>query len=113
MTHLDIDLDTMSLEELRTLRGQVDRAITQFEGRRRKEALAAAERAARDLGFNLAELTGQGSARGRRSAGSAPAGEAKYAHPDDKSQTWSGRGRRPRWIAEQLEAGRTLDDLLI
>ncbi|WP_425415751.1 H-NS family nucleoid-associated regulatory protein [Paracoccus chinensis] len=26
-------------------------------------------------------------------------------------QTWSGRGRRPQWINEALEAGRTLDDL--
>ena len=109
---MEIDVDNMSLEDLRALKTRVERAITSFETRRRKEALAAAERAARELGFNLAELTGIG--RGRRGPGAAVGGErqAKYVHPEDATQTWSGRGRRPRWVTEQLEAGRELDDLL-
>ena len=28
-------------------------------------------------------------------------------------QTWSGRGKQPRWIGSQLQAGRRLDDFLI
>lgn len=109
---MEIDVDNLSLDELRALRTRVDRAIASFESRRRKEALAAAERAARELGFNLSELTGAG--RGRRNSGGAAGGEraAKYVHPADATQTWSGRGRRPRWVTEQLEAGRSLDDLL-
>jgi len=109
---VEIDVDNMSLDDLRALKTRVDRAIASFDARRRKEALAAAERAARELGFNLSELTGAG--RGRRNAGGAAGGEraAKYVHPADATQTWSGRGRRPRWVTEQLEAGRSLDDLL-
>ena len=38
-------------------------------------------------------------------------GNPKYRNPDDPSQTWSGRGRRPRWVTQALEGGRTLDDL--
>ena len=37
----------------------------------------------------------------------------KYRHPDDPDLTWSGRGRRPHWLTEALEAGHDLDDLKI
>ena len=74
--------------------------------------------AARQHGFNLNDLTSRsrGGGRGRRNAanpaaGAEPAPGAKYANPDEPAQTWSGRGRRPRWVTEQLEAGRSLEDM--
>lgn len=100
------DLDQMSLKELRELRGKLDRAISSYEDRKRREALAAIEEAAREHGFNLAELTG---AKPRRSGTVAP----KYANPQDPTMTWTGRGRKPRWVQENLEGGKQLDDLLI
>ncbi|WP_084465111.1 H-NS family nucleoid-associated regulatory protein [Rubellimicrobium thermophilum] len=33
------------------------------------------------------------------------------ATPDNPSQTWSGRGRRPRWVREAEAKGLTLEDL--
>ena len=48
---MNIDLDNMSLRELRDLRNKLDRAISTFEDRRKREALAAAETAAREFGF--------------------------------------------------------------
>jgi DNA-binding protein H-NS len=35
----------------------------------------------------------------------------KYRGPGGK--TWAGRGARPRWLSNALEAGRTLDEFLI
>ena len=37
----------------------------------------------------------------------------KYQNPKDHSETWSGRGKQPRWLRAQLRAGKKLDDLLI
>jgi DNA-binding protein H-NS len=37
----------------------------------------------------------------------------KFQNPEQPSQTWSGRGRQPRWVNELLEAGRTFDELRI
>jgi DNA-binding protein H-NS len=36
----------------------------------------------------------------------------RYRNPDT-SETWSGRGKQPRWLVAAMEAGRSLDDLRI
>ena len=103
---MNFDLDKMTLKELRDLRAKLDRAINSYEDRKRREALAAIEEAAREHGFNLTDLPG---AKPRKS-GSVP---PKYANPEDPTMTWTGRGRKPRWVQENLEGGKQLDDLLI
>lgn len=41
-----------------------------------------------------------------------PTASAPYIHPDDATLTWSGRGRRPKWIeAWQLKTGGRVEDL--
>jgi DNA-binding protein H-NS len=37
----------------------------------------------------------------------------KYRNPERPSETWSGRGKQPRWVAAQLRSGKKFDDLLI
>lgn len=119
-TTLEIDLETASLEELKEARGQIDRAIAGFHDRKRREALTAAEEVARAHGFSsLSELTRARRGGGGRNApaksarAAAPANAPRYASPEDPSLTWSGRGRRPRWVTENLEAGKSLEDMAI
>lgn len=103
-----IDLDAMSLEELKALRKDIERAIVSFEGRKKAEARVALEAKARELGFSLAEIADAAPTRKAR----APVA-AKYAHPENSSVTWSGRGRKPAWIVEALAAGRSINEFLI
>ena len=37
----------------------------------------------------------------------------KYRNPANTKQTWTGRGKRPRWLAELVSAGKKVDDFLI
>ncbi len=37
----------------------------------------------------------------------------KYRNPADAGQTWTGRGKRPRWYSAALAAGKKEKDLLI
>jgi DNA-binding protein H-NS len=104
---MDINLNTLSLKELKDLQSQVAKAISSFEDRKKKAALADLEEMARSKGFTLAELTGVTVTRKR-----APA-VAKYANPANRSDTWSGRGRKPRWFSEALAKGKKPDDLAI
>ncbi|WP_435382730.1 H-NS family nucleoid-associated regulatory protein [Crenobacter oryzisoli] len=39
--------------------------------------------------------------------------EAKYDNPTNPEQTWSGRGRKPVWVQEYLDSGKTLESLEI
>jgi DNA-binding protein H-NS len=42
-----------------------------------------------------------------------PAVIPKYRNPDDSSETWSGRGKQPRWLVALLKAGKQIDDFRI
>src|SRR5262249_52222343 len=37
----------------------------------------------------------------------------KYRNPARPSETWAGRGKRPRWLSDQLRSGKKLDEFLI
>ena len=78
-----VDLDKLSLAELRSLEKDVAKAIAAFSDRKKTEALSALEEHAKALGFSLAELTGK-KVRKTRSG----SGEAKYGHPEDPEVTW-------------------------
>jgi DNA-binding protein H-NS len=37
----------------------------------------------------------------------------KYQNPERPFETWSGRGKQPRWVAAHLRTGKKVDDLLV
>lgn len=102
-----IDLNTMDLKQLKALRSDLERAISSFEDRKKREALSALQEQAKNLGFSLEELLGAKAPKQRKS----PA--AKYAHPENPSITWSGRGRKPVWFSEAIAAGKKAEDLAV
>ena len=103
---MDINLNDLSLKELKELQAQVEKAVNGYHDRRKKEALSELEDRARALGFSLAELTGAPVVARKRSAA-----VAKYANPENAADTWTGRGRKPRWFEEALAAGKSPSDL--
>lgn len=103
----DYDLEALSLSELKKMQKDVAKAISTFEDRQKVEARAKVEALAQELGYTLAELVGTETKSSRSPA--AP----KYRHPENPALTWSGRGRKPQWFVEALEAGKTASDLAI
>ncbi|WNL45369.1 H-NS histone family protein [Dyella sp. BiH032] len=62
-------------------------------------------------GFAFEDVFGQGRAgKVRKTGGIVP---PKYRNPADPEQTWSGRGKRPRWFNDALKAGKKEKDLAI
>jgi DNA-binding protein H-NS len=104
------DLHAMNRQELMKLRADVDKAISTLADRERRAAIEAAERAVAELGFTLAEVT---SFVGTKVSRAKPKSPAKYRNPANGEETWSGRGRKPRWILEAEGAGRSISDFLI
>ena len=37
----------------------------------------------------------------------------KYRNPSDPTQTWSGRGKQPRWLTTALTMGHTIEEFVI
>lgn len=102
------DLKAMSRKELEKLLSEVKQALVNAQARDQREARKAAEKAAAEFGFTLGELSdGQKPRRGRPKGKTTPVkkGAPKYRNPDDPSQTWTGKGRRPTWYLQKVDAG--------
>ena len=70
------------------------------------------EELAKKAGFSVDELLG--ARRGRKRTGTTRAkAEPKYENPSNKSETWSGRGRKPKWVDRVLNGGKKLEELAI
>ncbi|MBJ6978575.1 MULTISPECIES: H-NS histone family protein [unclassified Luteimonas] len=122
---MSIDLNTLSARELETLITQAKKRKTVLKKRKpittvraRLKAAAAAE------GYTIAELFGGGAS----SAGTEPRATKapraprkttgikvapKYRNPANAEQTWTGRGKQPRWMAEEVSKGKKPEDFLI
>ena len=103
-----MNLEDLSLEELKSLQNDVAVALYNFEKRKKAEALAEIKSLAHAKGFSLDELLGGEAAKGKR----APA-VAKYADPANPDNTWSGRGRKPKWLVAQLDQGKSVEDFAL
>lgn len=105
---MSVDLSQMSRVELLDLQSQIETAIKSAEQRERREALAAAEKAAAEYGFSLAELSSDA-----KRAGKGTKALPKYRNPANHEQTWTGRGRKPQWVHDALLSGADISDLEI
>lgn len=102
---MDINLKDLSLKELKQLRKDVDAAIERYDANMRAQALNELEARAKSLGYSLSELMGGKTKRAKA--------EPKYRNPANPDETWTGRGRKPKWILAALAAGSELDDFRI
>ena len=109
----NVDLNKLKLSELTKLQMQIEDRLVQLEVEERQNALDAARRAAREFGFTLEDLLAN-VASGKTSRRPAEnVNPPKFANPENKAQTWSGRGRRPAWFVAALDAGKTPEQMEI
>jgi len=102
-----MDLYEMSLEELKQLRKDVEKAIETYEARQMAEARAKLEVMAAEMGVKLEDVVAVGG-KGKSQ------GVPKYCHPKDPTKTWTGKGRKPGWFIQAVEEeGMNPDDLKI
>jgi DNA-binding protein H-NS len=95
-------LKTMSIEKLTKLKADVESVLA---------TKISAERHA--LEAELTKLDGlRGGGKSKR-GGAREAVAPKYRNPKDPSETWAGRGLRPRWLAAALKSGGKLEDFAI
>ena len=94
-------LNKIPLSELRDLLKQ--REVLEIE-----KARLAIQGMAANLDMSVEDLIG--SIPKKREAIKEP---AKYRNPDNSSQTWSGRGRKPNWYNDAIGAGTSEESMRI
>jgi DNA-binding protein H-NS len=107
----------MDEKQLRDLIKRAEMALRE-RGSQRMEEL---RRLAREAGYEVT-LTKIGEETGRRGRGrpakkgsdrQRKAVQPKYRNPDNPSETWSGRGRQPKWVQMAISHDRKLEDFAI
>jgi DNA-binding protein H-NS len=93
-----VNLSSMSVEALLQLRDDVNRFL---------------ERRAGELQQQLAALGADVGGRGRGSKMKGQKVPPKYRNPNNRAETWAGRGAMPRWLAAEIKAGKKREDFLI
>jgi len=106
-----IDLSNYNLSELRGLQHDIEKEITDRQQQEVKKAREQIFSIAQDLGIPVDELLGDVSKKNTKAKTGKVA--AQYKNPADSSQTWSGRGRQPKWVVDGLATGKKLDDFRI
>jgi DNA-binding protein H-NS len=103
-----VNVDRMTLKEINDLEAKIAKAKSAARDKAKSDLKDKIDRLVDGSGFTIAELYGF-AARGRGRSKSA----AKYANPDNKSETWTGRGRKPNWLVARLKKGAKMDDFAI
>ena len=101
------DLSNLSIAELTSVISSAESLIAEKQVAKRSELLDQFKAMAATEGLDFEDLVGKGAGRVRQKA------KPKYKNPEDGAETWSGRGKKPRWVIKNLDAGRTLESMAI
>jgi DNA-binding protein H-NS len=105
------DLSKYNLGELKRLQQDIEQEIKRRQQQEVKKAREQIRSIAQSLGVSVEQLIAD--------AGKNPKGDkvgtvrAQYRNPADSEQTWTGRGRQPKWVVEALANGKKLDEFRI
>ncbi len=105
-----VDLKKLNQNQLNDLISKAEQRKGEIEKEKLAKLRDRITKMIKDEGYTFEDVFGGRTRRTRRATTKvAP----KYRNPADASQTWSGRGKRPRWFNAALKAGKKEKDLLI
>jgi DNA-binding protein H-NS len=106
------DIDAMSTDEMWQLHVEIGQLLSVRLTSEKRELEKRLERLRRETEMpqTKAAVAGQNTHRERRRY---PRVLPKYQNPNEPSETWSGRGKQPRWLTAALKTGHTIEDFAI
>jgi len=100
-------LENMSATELAAMQARIERIKIEKQNAERAALREKIAKIAKDAGFDIGDLID-----GRRGKRSKVA--VKYRDPGNPGNTWTGRGRMPRWLAAATKGGKAKkEDFLV
>ena len=108
-----LDLDAMSVDEMWQLHEEISRVLSvrlTSEKHELEKRLAQLRREKELPQLVPADKSPKDAPRERRKY---PRVFPKYRNPSEPSETWSGRGKQPRWLVAALKTGHTIEEFVI
>jgi DNA-binding protein H-NS len=100
------NLNKMSYAELSAMQAQIEKAKAEKQNQERATVRQKLVAIAKEAGFDIHDLFGKVRGGGR--------GSVAVKYRDSNGNTWTGRGRMPRWLTAALRGGKAKrDDFLV
>ncbi|MGH8153368.1 MAG: H-NS family nucleoid-associated regulatory protein [Rhodanobacteraceae bacterium] len=101
-----IDVNTLNKKQLRELIRKANGRMKNIDKEQISKVKAKVDAVLKSEGVTFAQVYG------RKRGGKTGKVPPKYRNPSG-NETWSGRGKRPRWFVAALKSGKKEKDLLI
>lgn len=104
------ELESMSMDDLWALHENISAILSariNAEKQELEERLAVLNR-----GMGVSQRAGDGPSLGEKPRRKYPRVLPKYRNPQT-SETWSGRGKRPRWLVAAMKSGHKIEEFRI
>ena len=113
-----MNISKLSTKELQDLVVRIPDELNKRKLQEKTKLLDEITQIASKRGYTIKELIGKApiSAKGKKAGTKARARKlvpVKYRDPQHPNLTWTGRGRKPRWVTEGLAKGKKMEALAV
>ncbi|ATU46551.1 DNA-binding protein [Acinetobacter junii] len=105
------DISDLSVEDLKRLQAEAEALIASKKDQAIEDAYNQIIAIAENVGYSVEELLELGEQKRKKTTRKAV--EPRYRNKNNAEETWTGRGKQPRWLVAELEKGAKLEDFLI
>ncbi|WHR59130.1 H-NS histone family protein [Acinetobacter haemolyticus] len=105
------DISDLSVEDLKRLQAEAEALIESKKDQAIEDAYNQIIAIADGIGLTVEELLAVGEQKRKKTTRKAV--EPRYRNKNNTEETWTGRGKQPRWLVAELEKGAKLEDFLI
>ncbi|MCT8090287.1 H-NS histone family protein [Acinetobacter sp. C_4_1] len=105
------DISNLSVEELKRLQVEAEALIASKKDQAVEDAYQQILDIADNVGLSIEQILEFGGSKRKKSTRKSV--EPRYRSKKNSADTWTGRGKQPRWLVAELESGAKLEDFLI
>lgn len=101
-----VDLEALNVDELMAITQSAQQLIVEKQHQRLYDAYEQFEEIAASCDTTIDEILKAGEQLEKKRS-------IKYRNPKNSEETWTGRGRKPTWLVNALDQGKSLEDFAI
>ena len=107
------DISRLSVEELKRLQLEAESLIASKKDQEIEDAYKQVLAIAEGVGLSLEDLLSFAGKKRKKTTTTRKAVAPRYRNKSNTAETWTGRGKQPRWLVAELAKGLKLEDFLI